>query len=348
MVAPTARTGSLTRRLLSLMLDSVWARLLLAGMFVALVVLHWPDDSQMKSGSVSFKSKSLVQEELTKYIQKVDGKPNGLCFDPLWEEKPVKCKCFHPLSAAPVGQVRGKWKNQHDRLVSLANKPALNSLDVVILGDSITERMMGTRSLGTKRVPEFLKVFRGVFDKSTSSSNLFQGLALGASGDTSPELLYHLENGMLPESLNPRLWVILIGTNDLGKTDCSKEATVTGILHTANALQSARPNVPIVIHALLPRNDNFSSKNVDYSLGKRWQQIQWINSELKAYSSSREGWYYVDNNTLFLTKGRDKSKSSLVIDSNLMQDALHPTIKGYETWLPNLASQLSVILKNQT
>mmetsp|Transcript_10488 Transcript_10488/g.13897 ORF Transcript_10488/g.13897 Transcript_10488/m.13897 type:complete len:99 (-) Transcript_10488:343-639(-) len=80
------------------------------------------------------------------------------------------------------------------------------------------------------------------------------GMALGSAADITPETIWHLENRWITDSLHPKLWLLLIGTNDLGRSGCSKRNTLVGILHIADHLHKMRPDVPILFHGLLPRD----------------------------------------------------------------------------------------------
>jgi hypothetical protein len=56
-------------------------------------------------------------------------------------------------------------------------------------------------------------------------------------------------------SLSTNVWWLLVGTNDLGRGGCSEEATVLGILRTAEELHYSHPDAVIVIQGILPRSN---------------------------------------------------------------------------------------------
>jgi lysophospholipase L1-like esterase len=162
--------------------------------------------------------------------------------------------------------------------------------EIVWIGDSIVEKWNGTKSMVPNPAPEFRAVFQTYFDSPAARS---KGLALGSSGDTHNELLWHLENGMLPDTLQPDVWIIMIGTNDLGRWGCSKSTVLAGILQVAQVLHTKRPKTPIIIHGLLPRSDVFRAPPVDYALGRGWDQILWINRELKRSCTLHDECHYI-------------------------------------------------------
>ena len=89
-----------------------------------------------------------------------------------------------------------------------------------------------------------------IVDSSGSSS-----IALGIGGDTSPNVLYRLQHGEMPECLQPKLFWIVLGMNDLARKYCSEHVTVLGIVAVIQQIRSLRPNTPIVINSILPMTD---------------------------------------------------------------------------------------------
>jgi lysophospholipase L1-like esterase len=270
---------------------------------------------------------------------------------------PETCQCEDPLKALrrykdPL------WDAQHKRLVQDAAMAAATSThnkknkdrkqskpEVVWIGDSIVERWNGTRTMGSNPAPEFRTEFETYFDSPAAP---FKGLALGSSGDTCTELMWHLENGMLPDKLRPDAWIIMIGTNDLGRWDCSKRSTLAGILHVVQKLHTKRPKTPIIIHGLLPRSDVFRAKPVtDFALGRRWDQILWINRELKRFCTLHDEWYFMEASKLFLRKaqsGGEDTEGALEIIPENMDDALHPSVEGYRLWGELVVQNLQKLL----
>jgi hypothetical protein len=59
---------------------------------------------------------------------------------------------------------------------------AHHNLDIVMIGDSITERWNGTSSMGRNLIPKGRAPFEQYFTKDGGGS--LEGLALGSSGDT--------------------------------------------------------------------------------------------------------------------------------------------------------------------
>ena len=44
------------------------------------------------------------------------------------------------------------------------------------------------------------------------------GITLGIAGDTSPNVLWRLLHGEMPDNFNPKIWWLILGMNDLART----------------------------------------------------------------------------------------------------------------------------------
>lgn len=286
---------------------------------------------------------------------------NDRCLDPgdpdEWRDIPIKKYCQCPDPTKPIPRDKDSaWHARHKLLIQDAEYMAVlerergHELDLVMLGDSITERWNRT-----KRGPPFndgedyRAVFDRFFDKTSDPDAPFQGLALGTSGDITMELLWHLQNGMMPDTLRPKVWLLLIGTNDLGRSGCSKRTVLAGILQIAEFIRKQRPGTPILLHGLLPRNDVYAPANMqtDYTLNRYWEDILWINSELAKFGKLHPEWSYMDSGSIFLTENiaDDLGGSSVQINNALMPDSLHPSAAGCEVWAPLIVEHVLKIFR---
>ena len=125
-------------------------------------------------------------------------------------------------------------------------------LDVVFLGESLIEEMDG-RWMGQGRAPTLKRLseqFHKIFSKSQGGK--LNAAALGIAGDTAPNVLWRLMHGEITEELNPKVWWLSLGMNDLARMQCSEEVAVMGILRVVEELLEAKPNAHIVINSLFP------------------------------------------------------------------------------------------------
>jgi lysophospholipase L1-like esterase len=295
--------------------------------------------------------------DTTRLLQKQNGKEKkqkSTCGDHQDHGKPAnnnKCDCTS-LDIESMIEGDEDWQRKHEKMVQTAqNAAGRGDLDVVLLGDSITA--------GWNKDKVFQRYFNQTVgnsnnnnNKATSLSSSLQGLALGVGGDTSMHLLWHLQHGLLDESLlQPKVWLVLIGTNDLGRrgTACSKRSTRDNIIKVATYLQERRPNTPIILHGILPRGH----RKQNYSLHSQYtDQIDWINQELQRYCEDSQqddddNFYYLDASDIFLkkvTSTTTTTETEFIINSKLMKDALHPTTKGYQKWAPRIVNQVQRLI----
>ena len=152
------------------------------------------------------------------------------------------------------------WFRFHETLSRDAARSAERT-KILLLGDSITESFRGT-SMGQhcercKGVPLVLRAAYGE-----------EALALGISGDQTQHLLWRMHHGEMPVQLQPKVIVLLIGTNNLG-AGMSPEDTLIGIKAVIDAVRSKRQMTHILLLGLFPRR---KSK----SLAEPLKQIQQV------------------------------------------------------------------------
>lgn len=251
------------------------------------------------------------------------------------------CNCRDPTVAYMFK--RQLWRTHHQRMKQEAAE-APGNLDVVFLGDSIFERLNGTRMNGHQYAYLANKrVFNQYFQ-----TNKIKGLILGSAGDTTGHFLWHLQNGLLPESLQPRAFVILIGTNNMGVDGCNKRTTLAGILQVIRVVHQQKTASKILVHGLLPCRDQKAFRNPEntdvlgnrFALGNQWENTLWINAELKKTCDLMKYCVYMDSGDVFITAdGR--------IKEDLMLDSLHPTLAGYKVWVPRIYGRMELLLQGK-
>ena len=250
---------------------------------------------------------------------------------------PVHCSCRDPSVAYMYK--RQLWRAHHERMKQQA-ADASSNISVVFLGDSILERLNGTRMNGHQHA---YWAYKRVFDQYFQTDRM-NGLILASSGDATGHFLWHLQNGLLPESLQPKAFVLLIGTHNMGRDGCNKRTTLAGILQVMQVVHQQKPNAKLLVHGLLPCSDQKPFQSPDYDvmenrfvLGKQWENSLWINAELKKTCDAMKFCAYMDSGDVFLTAdGR--------IQDDRMVDAMHPSLEGYKMWVPRIYGRLELLL----
>jgi lysophospholipase L1-like esterase len=224
-------------------------------------------------------------------------------------------------------------------------------IDVLLLGDSITEGWHGTsRGHEIARAGGAQDIFAKYFDGAGIDAK-YEGLALGISGDSSPNLLWRLQNGELPDKLNPKIIWLLIGTNDFGNTWCSPELVLIGILRVVEELRLRKPEAIIVVNGLLPRSyhrKGYVMRGRTSLFGRKpklpslWRDIVAVNDEIRQYSVLRDKVEYFETDLFFVNK--DVPREELRINSQLMPDRLHPSVEGYDLWGEQIVAALDKLI----
>jgi lysophospholipase L1-like esterase len=177
----------------------------------------------------------------------------------------------------------------------LKQKDSMKSVDLVFLGDSITQawETNGMNAWDTFYRPR-------------------NALNLGFNGDRTEHVLWRLEHGAV-EGIRPKLLVLSIGTNNTGHRQDPAEETALGIQKIVDALQERLPNITILLLAIFPRS------------AKPTQRMRRLNNDINALIQSyadNTSVFYLDINPHFLTEdGR--------LTSDVMTDFLHPNKDQY-------------------
>lgn len=114
------------------------------------------------------------------------------------------CDCEDPTEPNPRDDAKG-WMDNH-----LQNKEKAEAVvasgagvDVVFLGDQFVQawdgHFMNRKIVGADDIQLH---FRETF--SRASGGMVDGMALGIAGDTTSNLLWRIQNGEIPEGLNPK------------------------------------------------------------------------------------------------------------------------------------------------
>ena len=218
-----------------------------------------------------------------------------------------------PLSVRPEVQTAEWavqwWMPRHEQ--KLKEKGALKNCQLVWIGDSITHGWEG----------EGKEIWSEKYAK-------YDSLNLGFSGDRTEQVLWRLDHGAV-EGLNPKLVVLMIGTNNAGHRQEPSEETAQGITAIVQDLKKRLPNSKLLVLGVFPRGETPSD-----SLRKLNEKTNQLIAPL------------ADNKQVFFL---DISKSFLDSNGNLpadiMPDRLHPNRKGYELWAQAIDGKLGELLK---
>jgi lysophospholipase L1-like esterase len=202
----------------------------------------------------------------------------------------------------------------HEQLVA---KAKAGGIDLYFLGDSITRRWGCTDPQWSTLLANWKKNFFG-----------WNAANFGWGADGILNMLWRVQNGEL-EGVNPKVIVILAGTNDIGNQPGNDEK-VARILASYRALIAAcreqAPGAKIILTAIFPRNDNLAVL----------PEIRRINNGLEKLADGHTILYLNVNDQLAHPDGK--------LFPGMSADRLHLTEQGYQVWADGLRPLLTELL----
>jgi lysophospholipase L1-like esterase len=177
----------------------------------------------------------------------------------------------------------------------------------VIVGDSITEGWDAG-------------VWREFFGR-------YHALKLGIGGDKTQQVLWRMDHGEL-DGLAPRVFVLLIGTNNIGDPGATPETIARGIRKVVEEARRRLPKTVVLVLGVLPRGELASDANR--------AEIAAINAHLAQLEDGATV-RYLDIGARFLAP--DGS-----IRREVMRDFLHPTVEGYRIFGAAVAPTLEALV----
>lgn len=196
-----------------------------------------------------------------------------------------------------------KYHDANEQLLASGKTPT-----VVFMGNSITEGWW-------KQRPDF-------FEKHN-----FVGRGIG--GQTTPQMLIRFTPDVI--DLNPKVVVILAGTNDIaGNTGPSSVKMITDNLAAMAQLAKAH-DIKVVLSSILPVKEYPWSKDAEPV-----SMIRAVNEWMESYAA-KEGFVYLDYFSEMADDERGLSKYS--------GDGVHPDQNGYAVMEPLVLEAIEKALK---
>lgn len=201
-----------------------------------------------------------------------------------------------PLTPVPREQPQW-WRQQYEQQVEQVKN---NPCGVLFLGDSITDFW---RKDGKK-----------IWEKAFSP---YHPCNFGISGDQTTNLIYRITDSGIPAQTEPKLCIVMIGTNNTGhfKGGEAPEKTAMGILGAVEHLLVRFPDTHVLLLGIFPRGTGPQDK-----LRQHNDKINAVLAQCKLPRTT-----YANINKRFLdSAGR--------LLPGISRDNLHFTEKGYALW----------------
>jgi beta-glucosidase len=135
-------------------------------------------------------------------------------------------------SALGSVQQESWWMPRHNAVNA---RVAQGNVDLLMIGDSITYNWESQKDLWAKHYAPR------------------NAVKLDFPGDRTQHVLWRLENGNI-DTIDPKLAVIMIGTNNSNGSDNTAEEIGDGIIAICSKLRTELPDMKILILAIFPRN----------------------------------------------------------------------------------------------
>ena len=197
------------------------------------------------------------------------------------------------------------WEQRHD---AKCFECECSNHDLVFIGDSLTHFFEGH--------PDYPGRGEDVWTQFYAPRS---ALNLGFGWDRTQNVLWRLGHGEFAGQ-TPRLVVILIGTNNLTGTDNARTNTsieiVEGIQAVCRHIREASPSSHILLMGLFPRSEAGSPLR---------NEVREINNMLQSMYEDHQSIEFLDIGNRFLSD--DDS-----ISTDIMNDGVHLTKKGYQIW----------------
>ena len=225
------------------------------------------------------------------------------------------------LAATPISRMDLPW--WRTRFEAKQAELKRDPPQLVFYGDSITQDW---EHHGPPDWMDFAPVWQRFYGDRHAAN-------LGFIGDTTANLLWRIEHGEA-DAISPKVAVILIGANNLGRVHWSTDDTLAGIAAIVHELKKRLPQTKLLLLGILPSNRSPWATETTVA----------VNRALAATYGHAEGVTFLDAGHVFMSGG--------ILTRSLYYDPkesppgapLHPTAQGQallsEAIEPTLASLL--------
>ena len=198
------------------------------------------------------------------------------------------------------------WIKRHEGFVEIAKK---GHVDVLFLGDSITDGWRGQKKIWDKAFGEF------------------KPANFGIGGDRTQHVLWRIQNGEL-DGIKPKIAVLMIGTNNTGND--SAQQIADGVTAIVKTLHEKSPHTKVLVLAVFPRGKMIPN-------GGNTKIIE-INKTIAKLDDGKNV-KFLDIGEKFLKDGQ--------IPGTIMPDYLHLSAAGYQIWADAITPTLNEMLKSK-
>ena len=195
------------------------------------------------------------------------------------------------------------WADRHKEKVKEAKNRA-NEIDIVMIGDSITHNL--------EKKEDQAKIWKEYFPN-------YEFLNLGFGADFTENVLWRLQNGEI-KGINPKLAILMIGTNNGNRLD-SAEEIAQGTKLIIGEILTQLPNTQVLVLSIFSRGLN--EKN-------RFRKVNEQVNQIVPIIAKHPRVHYLNINSAFVDEDGNLYKDEL------MPDSLHPNTTGVQAWAQSI------------
>jgi beta-glucosidase len=222
-------------------------------------------------------------------------------------KKPAAAKTPAPPNdtTKPIPR-EGGWMTRQESINARAKQ---GNVDLIFIGDSITQGWEGNG--------------KDVWQRYYGGRHAMNA---GIGGDRTEHVLWRLDNGNI-DGINPKLAVVMIGTNNAKGGNTSKEIAA-GIKAIVERLRSKLPNTKVLLLGVFPRGED----NKD--------EIRKVNTGVNKIISELAD----DKNVFYLDIGPNFLMGGGVLPKETMPDLLHLSPQGYAIWAASIEPMVTKLM----
>lgn len=202
------------------------------------------------------------------------------------------------------------WMIRHEGFNQQAQK---GGFDVLFVGDSITQGWSGAGRTAWAREIAPLKAAN-----------------FGIGGDRTEHVLWRFEHGNLDGALQPKVMVIMLGTNNTGRRQDKPEEIAAGVGAILKKFHARFPQAKILLLGIFPRGATAQDP---------LRQNNEATNKLLAQYAGHWNIRYLDLGPKFLA-------ADGTLSPEIMPDRLHLSPKGYQIWADAVVPELKAALGN--
>lgn len=218
----------------------------------------------------------------------------------------------YPQLQGPRGTYGGWWQ---PRFETKCKEAQAGGFQVLFVGDSITHGIDDGRDAG---------IFKQMLAPATFAN-------FGYSGDRTEHVLWRFDHGELFGKLDPKVVMVMIGTNNTGHRMDPPADIADGVEAIVGRLTDRFPKAHILLLGIFPRGATPLDAGRVNNQKTNELLVKWAGADKPRV-------HYLDIGSRFLDE-----KGNL--PASLMPDHLHPNAAGYKIWAEAVVPEIKKLLE---